>query len=149
MLRNVERTETAWRLNGGNRGKALLRAMKLHEGADIHIRDTVAVSEAKGIAVQKMTYAPQTPARGRGLASVHQRYLPRFGAVLKHLHSIAADVERHIGHVQVVIGKVLLEHVTLVAAADDEVTQTMTGIDLHDVPQDGPPADFNHRFGSE
>ena len=45
---------------------------------------------------------------------------------------------------QKIIGKILFDHVALVTATNDEVIHAMRGIDLHDVPQNRTPTDFNH-----
>ena len=49
---------------------------------------------------------------------------------------------------QEVIGKVLLDDVALVAAANDEVIDAVVGISLQDVPQDRLAADLDHGFGA-
>ncbi|MNR53447.1 hypothetical protein D3C85_1734650 [compost metagenome] len=65
-----------------------------------------------------------------------------------HFHAVVGHVECHVGHVQEVVREVLLDHVALVTAADHEVVHAVGGIGLHDVPQDGPASDFDHRFGA-
>src|SRR5437868_12998950 len=37
----------------------------------------------------------------------------------------------------------------LVTAAHDEISDTVRRVDLHDVPQQRPPADLDHRFRNE
>ena len=46
----------------------------------------------------------------------------------------------------VVIEEVLLDHFALVAKRDIELTQIMMSEVLHDVPEDRPPADVEHRL---
>ena len=48
-----------------------------------------------------------------------------------------------------IVGKVFFNHVALVAQADHEVVDSVMGIDLHDVPQNGLAADFDHRFRAQ
>ncbi|MCY1307629.1 hypothetical protein D9M70_575650 [compost metagenome] len=50
---------------------------------------------------------------------------------------------------QDVVGEVFLDHVAAVAEADHEIRKAVVAIDLHDVPEDRPPADFDHRLGSQ
>ena len=64
-------------------------------------------------------------------------------------HPVFGQMKRHIGHVQEVIGEVLLDHVSLVTKADDEIVEAIVTIDLHDVPEDRAAADFHHRFGTD
>ena len=64
-----------------------------------------------------------------------------------HLHRLLAEVEGHIRVVHEVVGEVLLDHVALVAQADDEVVKAVMTVVLHDVPQNGVLADLGHRLG--
>src|SRR5262249_31719729 len=57
--------------------------------------------------------------------------------------------ERDVRHVQRVVGEILLDEIALVAEADDEVVEAVGGVDLHDVPQDRPAADLDHRLRTE
>jgi hypothetical protein len=59
---------------------------------------------------------------------------------------LLCQVDGHVRHVQEVVGEVLLDDVTLVTAADDEVVDAMGEYELQDVPEDRPAADFDHRL---
>lgn len=48
---------------------------------------------------------------------------------------------------QKVVGKIFFDNVALVAAANDEVIDTMVGVGLEDVPQDGLATDLDHGLG--
>ena len=50
---------------------------------------------------------------------------------------------------RLVVEEVLLDHVAAIAQAEDEVAEAVVGVDLHDVPEDRPPADLDHRLGPE
>jgi hypothetical protein len=50
---------------------------------------------------------------------------------------------------QEVIGEIFLDQVALVAATNHEIIYSVLGVNLHDVPQDGAPTDFNHRLWLE
>ena len=65
------------------------------------------------------------------------------------LHAVGAQVEGDVGQVQEVVGEVFLDHVALVAAADDEVVDAVGGVELHDVPEDRLAADLDHGLGLE
>ena len=60
--------------------------------------------------------------------------------------AIGPRVDRHVGGVQEVVGEILLDHVALVAEADDEIVDAVMGVDLHDVPEDRLAADLDHRL---
>jgi hypothetical protein len=42
--------------------------------------------------------------------------------------------------------KVLLDHLALVTASEQEILIAVVGIDVHDVPEDRLAADLDHRF---
>ena len=58
------------------------------------------------------------------------------------------EVKGHVGGVQEVVGEIFLDEIALVAEADDKVVHMMGGVDLHDVPEHGKAADFNHELGA-
>lgn len=45
---------------------------------------------------------------------------------------------------QEVVREVLLDDMLLVACADDEFVEPVVAVQLHDVPQDGHPAQLHH-----
>ena len=59
----------------------------------------------------------------------------------------AAQVHAHVRRQVAVLEEVLLDHRAAVAQAADEVVQAGGGVDLHDVPQQRPAADLDHRLG--
>ena len=64
-----------------------------------------------------------------------------------NLHAVLTQVEGHIRGVEEVVGEELLDDVSLVPAADDEVGDSVRSVGLADVPQQGSPADLDHRLG--
>ncbi|MPN15941.1 hypothetical protein SDC9_163277 [bioreactor metagenome] len=47
---------------------------------------------------------------------------------------------------QIIIRKILLDHMLLVSRADHKIVVSIMGIQLHNVPEDRLVADFNHRL---
>ena len=66
-----------------------------------------------------------------------------------HFHAVVGHVKGDIRHVQEVVGEILLDHIALVTQADDEVVDAVRSVHLHDVPEDGSPADLDHRLGTQ
>lgn len=64
------------------------------------------------------------------------------------VHAVGLHVEGDIRHMQKIIGEVFLDDVALVAAADNELIDAVTGVDLHDMPEDWHAADLHHGFGA-
>ena len=119
------------------------------ELVEVDIAYPIAVGETEGFIVKKRGHALQAAA-GHGLgAGVDQGYLPWFGVLLVDLHGVVAHVEGDIGHVQEIVGKVLLDYIALVAQADDELIDAIVRIDFHDVPEDRLAADLHHGLGLE
>ena len=103
--------------------------------------DAVAVREAETLLVGDVVAdAAQAAAGHRFLARVDQRHAPRLGVLLVHFHPVVRHVEGDVGHVQEVVGEVLLDHVALVAAADPDVVDAAGRVDLEDVPEERPAA---------
>jgi hypothetical protein len=64
-------------------------------------------------------------------------------------HRIALQIESHVRHVQEIVGEILLDHVTTVAAANDEVVHPMRRVHFHDVPKHRLATDLDHRLRPE
>src|SRR4051812_886599 len=50
---------------------------------------------------------------------------------------------------QAVVHEVALYRVALVTGSDDEVVETLAGVELHDVPEHRPATDFDHGLGTQ
>ena len=124
--------------------------VKADQGADVDIAEAIPVGEAKGVLPGDVIANALEPAAGKGVvAGVNQGHAPGLGVVLMDFHVVGGHVKGNVGHVQEVVGEVFLDDVALVAAVDDEVIHAVGGVELHDVPEDGPTADLDHRLGLE
>src|ERR1700677_3355726 len=61
-----------------------------------------------------------------------------------HDAGIVAHIERHIRHMKEIICEIFLDHIALVAEADDEIVDALGAVDLHDMPEDRHSADLGH-----
>lgn len=66
-----------------------------------------------------------------------------------HLIAALSEIICNVGSVQEVVCEVLLDNVLLVSGTDDEIIVAVVAIELHDVPEDGLAAQFNHGLGLE
>ena len=66
-----------------------------------------------------------------------------------HFHGAINHIEGYVGLVQEIIGEILFDQKTLIAAANDEFVDPVGRVNFHDVPQDRPTTDFYHRLGLE
>ena len=125
-----------------------MAAMEFNAGADVNVTDTIAVSHAERFIVLHIFGNPgQSPTGHRLNTGIDQGYVPGFGALLVHFHPVAAHVEGDVGHVQEVVGEVLLDDITLVAAANDEIVDAVMRVHLQDMPKDRHTTDLHHRLG--
>jgi hypothetical protein len=102
---------------------------------DVHVADAITISKAERFLFTHVIGHPQeAPAGHRLVAGIDQRDIPGFGAFVVHFHAVVTHIERNIGHMQEVIGKILLDYIALVTAADDEIMHSIVRIHFHDVP---------------
>jgi hypothetical protein len=66
-----------------------------------------------------------------------------------NFHRIELHVECNVAHVQEVIRKVFLDHVTLITTANYKLIDSIGAIDFEDMPEDGLASNFHHRLGLE
>ena len=122
--------------------------MKRNEFGDVDVTDAIAIGKTKSVfSFDVVCDTPDTSTSHGFFARVHQGYSPGFGLTLMHLHAVLAHVESNVRHVKKVVGKVLLDDVPLVAAANHEVVDAVVRIGLHDVPEDRLATNFNHGLG--
>ena len=107
--------------------------------------DAVAVREAERLFVRKVlaTRFRRPPV---SVSSPVSTSVTRHGSgfAMMHVHLVLLHVEGDVGHVQEVVGEVLLDHVALVATADHEIVDAVRRVELHDVPEDRLAADLDH-----
>jgi len=125
-IADVDGAKARRRVGGGERVSLAMVAMEAKCGGDVDVADTVAVGEAEVVFVARVLGHALEASAGHGdFAGVHQRHVPGFGAFLVHGHAVGMHAEGDIGHVQEVVGEVLLDQIALVAAADDEVIDSV------------------------
>src|SRR5690606_4079018 len=61
-------------------------------------------------------------------------------------HRLASERDRHVTPVPQVVSEVVLDHLTLVAEAEDELPMPEMGVVLHDVPEDRLRTHRHHRL---
>src|SRR5208337_5141265 len=56
-----------------------------------------------------------------------------------------SPVSGDIGYMEVIIGKILFDHIAFISREDDELIKTVVGINFHNIPSNGHPP--NHYYG--
>jgi hypothetical protein len=55
----------------------------------------------------------------------------------------------HIGHMEEVVRKIFLDHVTFVAEADYKIVEAVMAVDFHDMPEDRTAPHLHHRLRTD
>lgn len=66
-----------------------------------------------------------------------------------HIRPILGKIKGNVTVMQIKICKPFLDHMLLIAAANDKFVVSMGGIHLHDMPKNRLSADLDHRLGFE
>ena len=146
----AEGSEAGYGLDAGEGGELAVGAVEGDGGGDVDVGYAVAVGHAEGFGgVEVLRDAAEAASGAGGFSGVDEGDAPGFGDGLVDGHLVVVHVEGDVGGVEEVVGEELLDDVALVSAADDEVVDAVLGVDLEDVPEDGPATDLDHRLGAE
>src|SRR5438552_4002443 len=88
----------------------------------------------------------QTPPGIRVVAGIHQMHRPVLRLAAQHLHLSAGELDSHVALKRVVVQKIPLDKLALVSQRDVEFPESIPIVVLHNVPEDRPPADLDHRL---
>ena len=123
--------------------------MKAYQLCNVHVRHTVPVGHAERLlAFQMTTHLLETAARTRPLSCFYERHIPWLGGFVVHFHAVVRHVKGHVGGVQKVVGKILLDDVAPVAQTNDEIVDAVLRVHLQYVPENRPAANFDHGLGT-
>jgi hypothetical protein len=75
--------------------------------------------------------------------------MPWLGNGVVDDHLVLRHVKGDVGRMEEVVRKILLDDITLVSAADNEIVDAVLRVNFEDVPKDRPTTNFNHRLGAE
>src|SRR5260370_32366072 len=72
---------------------------------------------------------------------------PVIARLVVHRHLAAGQLDRQAAQQAGIIDEEPLNYFALVSERNEELFEAVVAVVLHDVPQDGPAADFDHWFG--
>ena len=134
--------------NGSDRRELPLLAMKLKQRGQIDITDAVSVGHHEG-GIGQPSFEPEQASAGvcfrTGVDQIHR---PAFGLRFSAANVTRREVDRQVAGEVVPVEEIALDEVAHVTQCDVEVIEVMLGIVLHDVPQDRPATDLDHRLGA-
>ncbi len=151
VLLDAQGPEAARGMNGGQSTYLAGSPVRNDAGVDIDRRETVAVGQQKWLPVRNVALNRLDPVGGhRVFAGVGKRDVPVLFIVPVVAGDVrlAAQIQRDVTGVPKVVPEIIFDHIALVAEAQHKVPVAVVGVGLHDVPQDGPVADGDHRFGT-
>src|ERR1700692_3571253 len=126
--------------------------MKIEQRAYVDIAQPVALSQKKRLVIFEIPgNALQSPARHGLKAGVGESNGEILFVVSPHELNVrlAPKANFEVTVHGFVVQKIILDHVAAITQAENELAHPVVGIHLHDVPQDGAPADFHHGFWAE
>ncbi len=142
---HLQCTEPSGRLHSRNGRQTPMPSVERNGSRDVYVGQAVSVRQAELVfAPDIVSYPLQAPTCECAVAGVNQRDPPRLSSLLAHVDRVVFEVEGDVGHVERVVGEILLDHITAVPTADDEVIYAVSRVDLHDVPQHRLTTDLDH-----
>ena len=130
--------------------EGLLGIVKAHGFGDVGIRYPISVGQ-KHVFISDMPHGSGKTPASHGM---HPCFEQGNGPVLLIMGVVIGDLrvtpqfQGHITAVPEVVPEVILDDLPLVSQADDEVSEPVVGIGLHDVPKDRLAADGHHGLGA-
>ena len=121
----VNRTEAAWGLGGGERRQLALLLVMGDQLGDVDVAEAISVGETEDFVAQIGFDTPQPPACHGCITCIDQRDAPGLGLAVVDFYLVVGHVEGDIRHVQEIVGEVLLDDIALVAAANDKVVNAV------------------------
>ncbi|MNV80243.1 hypothetical protein D3C71_1738380 [compost metagenome] len=140
-------TESARRLGNGYRSKLPVTLVEFEQRVKINRRQAVTVSHHTSLIPDEIGYPLQSTARQRLKTRIHQSYLPRLCLALMNDDFIAAGIiKSHIRVVEIIVGKILLDHIAFIAEADHKVVKPVVRVHFHNMPKNRLLPNLNHRL---
>lgn len=121
--------------------------MEVDELVDVDVGHAVTVGDHEAVGIDVAGHALQAAALEGLLAGVAQGHAPVLDLAGMGGDGAAAQVHGEVRVADVVVVEILFDVFALVAQGQDEVLEAEAGIDVHDVPEHGPPADLDHGLG--
>src|ERR1039458_857828 len=125
--------------------------VKLYQPGDVQVGNAIAVCQKERVVIDVLLNPFHAPAGHGGQAGVSQCDLEvLFAVYVVELDlRLAPEADGEVVVHCLVVQEVLFDHVAAISQAQDKLAEATVGIELHDVPEDGSTANFDHRFRPE
>src|SRR5450830_1800882 len=144
VVSEVQSTKASLWSDSGQRGQGAGPLMESNQCSDVDVGDAVSVGQQEGFTIYVRPDALDAPSGHRLLTRVDKGHTPVLGARIMPFHAVVFEIDGHVGHVQDIVGKILLDGISFVPKTDDKILNAIGRICLHDMPEDGLATDFNH-----
>lgn len=120
-----------------------------NQGGHIHIGHAITVGETKSVVAKVRAHPTKSSTCFGCVTRVNQGDFPGLRGALMHLHMVSdIHVKRDVTGMQEIVSKILLDHVTLIATANDKVINPKRAIDFEDMPENRHPTNFHQGLGT-
>src|SRR5208337_1034781 len=125
--------------------------VELYQPSDVQVGNAIAVGQKERVVIYVLLDPFRAPTGHCGQAGVSQGDLEiLFAVYVVELDlRLAPEADGEVVVHCLVVQEVLFDHVAAISQAQDKLAEATVGIELHDVPQDGSTANFDHRFRPE
>ena len=138
ICRHAECTEPARWLRCRHCCLLSVLAMKRDQPGDVNVTYAITVGEAERLPIEVLLDSLQPTARHRVLPGINQGNAPGFGVTTMVKNLVLMHIDRYVRRAHDIMTEILFNEVAFVAATYYKVINAMSGIDLHDMPQDRP-----------
>jgi len=145
-------SKAAGRVNDGHGQHAFRLEMLRYAGVDVHVADPIAVGEQEMFVVADVAFNLMDAPGGESvLSGFCEGDLPAgfFTIVVEDDRSRAPDGEFGVRGFPLELAKIVPDDVPLVAKTEDKFLESLVCVNLHDVPENRPTTDGQHRFRTE
>ncbi len=125
--------------------------VEFDQARNVEIGQAIAVCQHECIAVDIFLDPLHAPTRHGRLTGFRERNLePLLGVQIVELNlRFPPQADGEVIVHRLVVQKIFFDHVAAISQAQDKLAVAAVGEQLHDVPEDGAAANFNHRFWPE
>ncbi len=124
--------------------------VKRQQGRNVEIRNAIAVSKHEGLVIcEPAPQALEPPARLGVEPRVDQMDMPIDLTAVVNGGLAACQIDREVIIQRVIVEEIPFDDFSLVPQGNNKFLEALRGVNVHNVPQDGFLANFDHRLGTQ
>src|ERR1035437_6062608 len=142
----LEAAESRGRAHGRDRRQLAVRLVECDQFADVHVAHAVAVRDPERFRADPVLPLPEAAAGLCIETGIDEVDGPVLAALAVRDRVAVRQVDGEVARHRAVREKVRPHHLGLVPEGEHELVEPVRGVEVHDVPEDRPAADFDHRL---